>query len=157
MRSSEASGKARIASIQNAYSLVTRTYETALAELSMREDVGLLAYSALAQGYLTGKYRNGALPAGTRKTLFGRLGRYETPGANAAFEAYFKLAEERGLDAGQMALRFTLTKPFVASTILGATSMEQLKTDIEAIDLPWDDELSAAVDAIHLVHTNPCP
>jgi aryl-alcohol dehydrogenase-like predicted oxidoreductase len=147
----------RVASIQNAYNLLTRTYETNLAEIGTREDVGLLAYSPLAQGYLTGKYRNGALPSGSRKQLFDRLQRYETPGADAALEAYFKLAEERGLDPAQLAIRFTTSRSFVASSIIGATTMEQLKTNIAAHALVWDKSLDDAVNTIHLRHTNPCP
>jgi aryl-alcohol dehydrogenase-like predicted oxidoreductase len=154
---SSTTGGPRIASVQNVYNLASRTYETALAEISMREDVGLLAYSPLAQGYLTGKYRGGALPEGSRKQLFQRLGRYETPGANYAFEAYFKLCEKRNIDPTQLAIKFTLSKPFVASSIIGATSMEQLKTNIDAADLLWDKELDQVVNMIHSVHTNPCP
>ncbi len=153
----ETNGLARIASIQNAYNMVNRTYETALAEISLREEVSLLAYSPLAQGYLSGKYRNGARPAGARRTLFDRLQRYETPAAAAAIEACLALADARGLDAGQLAIRFVISKPFVTSCIIGATSMDQLKTDLAARELPFDDGLSAAIDALHLLHTNPCP
>jgi aryl-alcohol dehydrogenase-like predicted oxidoreductase len=157
LHAAEIGGKARIASIQNAYSIVNRTYETALAEVGMREDVGLLAYSPLAQGYLTGKYRNGAKPEGARRTLFGRMGRYESEGANAAIEDYLQLCDERGLDYSQTAIRFTTSKPFVASSIIGATTMEQLKHDIDAWQLPWDDELDAAINALHTRRPNTCP
>ncbi len=153
----EAHGKARIASIQNAYNILNRTYETALAEIGAREDVGLLAYSPLGQGMLTGKYRDGAQPAGARRTLFGRMGRYEGPGANAALEAYFKLCDERGLDYAQTAIRFTISKPFVASSIIGATSMEQLRHDIAAHEMPWDDDLDKAINALHRERPNTCP
>ncbi|MEM7565823.1 MAG: aldo/keto reductase [Pseudomonadota bacterium] len=152
---SEARGLARVQSIQNAYNLVNRTYEVALAEIAMREDVGLLAYSPLAQGYLTGKYRGGALPKGSRKQLFNRLARYEAPGTDAAIEAYWALAEELGLDLGQLAIRFTTTRPFLTSSIIGATSMEQLKHDIDAQDLAWSDEIETRINAIHQIHQNP--
>jgi aryl-alcohol dehydrogenase-like predicted oxidoreductase len=150
-------GWPRMASIQNAYSLVNRTFETGLAEVSMREGVSLLPYSPLAQGYLTGKYRNGALPEGARKTLFNRLQRYETPAADRAFESYFKLAEARGISPVDLALKFCDTRPFVASTIIGATTMEQLQADIDAFDSPWMDDLEEAVNALHAEQPNPCP
>ncbi|MBO6676294.1 MAG: aldo/keto reductase [Rhizobiales bacterium] len=154
---SEKSGKERIASIQNAYNIVNRTYEVNLAEVGTREEVSLLAYSPLGQGYLTGKYRNGAQPAGARGTLFGRLGRYQTPGAEAALEAYFDLCDARGLDYSQTAIRFTTSKPFVASSIIGATSMDQLKHDIAAWEMPWDDDLDKAINELHMQRPNVCP
>lgn len=157
LRLAQQHGLPRIASIQNAYNLVNRTYETALAEISLREDVGLLAYSPLAQGYLSGKYRNGARPEKARRTLFDRLQRYETPGAAAAIEAYLALADAMGLDASQMAIRFVTAQPFVTSCIIGATSMEQLKNDIAAHALTFDEGLASAIDGLHRLHTNPCP
>ncbi len=102
----EARGLPRIASIQNAYNLLNRTYEVALAEISLREDVSLLAYSALAQGYLTGKYQKGARPPGARTTLFNRGQRYETLGAEEAIDAYLEIAREAGLDPSQLAIAF---------------------------------------------------
>jgi aryl-alcohol dehydrogenase-like predicted oxidoreductase len=157
LKISENKDHIRVQSIQNAYSLVNRTYETALAEIAMREQVSLLAYSPLGQGFLTGKYQNGAEPKGARRTLFGRMERYEKPGANAAIEAYLALAQERGLDPAQLALQFVTTRPFVTSNIIGATSMAQLKTDIASCELEWSDDLEDAVNDIHLLHTNPCP
>jgi aryl-alcohol dehydrogenase-like predicted oxidoreductase len=153
----ESEGLPRIASIQNAYNLLNRTFEIGLSEIAHREDVGLLAYSPLAQGYLTGKYEGGALPNGSRKQLFDRLGRYETPNAPAAISAYLDLAREFGLDPGQMAVQFVTTRPFVASNIIGATTMEQLRTDIDSIHLPWSDELEQAIARSHLDNPNPCP
>ncbi|MBZ6075669.1 aldo/keto reductase [Microvirga puerhi] len=147
----------RAQSIQNAYNLLNRTYEVALAEVSLRETVSLLAYSPLAQGYLTGKYLDGARPAGTRTTLFQRGQRYETPGAEPAIRRYIALAKEFGLDPAQMALAFVNSRPFVTSNIIGATSMEQLKTDIASIDVTITPELEQRIDAIHLDHCNPCP
>lgn len=157
LHAAEIGDKARVASIQNAYNIVNRTYETALAEVGMREQVGLLAYSPLAQGMLTGKYRGGAQPAGARRTLFGRMGRYEKPGAEPALEAYFKLCDERGLDYSQTAIRFTTSKPFVASSIIGATTMAQLRHDIAAHEMAWDDDLDAAINELQMIHGNPCP
>jgi len=154
---SEAGRGPRVASIQNGYNLVNRTFETALAEVSMREDVGLLAYSALAQGYLTGKYRNGALPEGSRKQLFDRLQRYEGPGAAEAIDAYCDLADEIGWTPADLALCFAATRPFVTSVIIGATTMDQLERDLAAFDRPWSAEIEARVDAIHVAHANPCP
>jgi len=147
----------RVASIQNAYSLVNRTFEVNLAELAMRENVGLLAYSPLAQGYLTGKYAGGALPKGSRKQLFERLARYEKPAAMAAYEAYVALAREYGLDPAQMALAFVTSRPFVTSNIIGATTMEQLKNNIDSIDVTITPELEERIDAIHLQYCNPAP
>lgn len=147
----------RVASVQNAYSLLNRTYETNMAEVSLREDVGLLAYSALAQGYLTGKYQRGARPAGARTTLFNRGQRYELPGAEAAIDDYMAIAREAGLDISQMSLAFALSRPFMASVILGATTMEQLRTDIAAQDVKITPELEAKIDAVHQLRGNPAP
>jgi aryl-alcohol dehydrogenase-like predicted oxidoreductase len=154
---SEARGLPRVASVQNAYNLVNRTYETALAEISMREQVGLLAYSPLAQGYLTGKYLNGARPEGSRTTLFNRGQRYEKPGAEIALAKYVALAKDWSLDPAQMALAFVNSRPFLASNIIGATRMEQLKTDIASVNVKLAPELLEQIDAIHQVHMNPCP
>jgi aryl-alcohol dehydrogenase-like predicted oxidoreductase len=157
LKHAETRGLPRIQSVQNAYSLLNRTYETALAEISTREQVSLLAYSPLGQGYLTGKYLNGARPPGARTTLFERSQRYETPGAERAIERYVGLAREFGLDPAQMALAFVNARPFVTSTIIGATSIEQLKVDIGSIDVTITPELEDRLNAIHLLHTNPCP
>jgi aryl-alcohol dehydrogenase-like predicted oxidoreductase len=147
----------RIASIQNAYNLLNRTYEVALAEVSMREEVSLLAYSPLAQGYLSGKYLDGARPAGARTTLFNRGQRYEKPGAEEAIRKYVALAREFGLDPSQMALAFVNSRPFVTSNIIGATSMDQLRADIASVDVAITPELEERIDAIHQLHCNPCP
>jgi aryl-alcohol dehydrogenase-like predicted oxidoreductase len=157
LHAAETRGLPRVASIQNAYSLLNRTFEGGLAEIAIREQVGLLAYSPLAQGYLTGKYAGGALPAGSRKQLFDRLQRYETPGAAPAIEAYLALAREAGLDPAQMALAFVTSRSFVTSNIIGATSLEQLRTALDSTAVAIPPELEAGIDAIHLRHTNPCP
>jgi len=157
LAAAERQGVPRIQSIQNAYNLLNRTYETALAEIGLRENVSLLAYSPLAQGYLTGKYLGGARPAGARSTLFNRGQRYEKPGSEQAVAAYVALARQSGLDPAQMALASVNSRPFVASTIIGATTMEQLKTDIDSLSVSMTPELEAAIDAIHQRHGNPAP
>jgi aryl-alcohol dehydrogenase-like predicted oxidoreductase len=157
LKHAEAKGMARVQSIQNAYSLLNRTYEVALAEVSLREQVSLLAYSPLAQGYLSGKYLDGARPPGARSTLFNRGQRYENPTAEAAIRKYLALARELGLDPAQMALAFVNARPFVTSTIIGATRMEQLKTDIASVEVTITPELEKRINAIHVEHCNPCP
>ncbi|NWG46381.1 MAG: NADP(H)-dependent aldo-keto reductase [Alphaproteobacteria bacterium] len=151
----ETAGLPRIVSIQNAYSLLARSFESGLAEVALREDVGLLAYSPLAQGYLTGKYENGALPEGSRKALFDRLQRYEGPGADTAISAYVALAREHGLDPAQMALAWMRHKPFVTSIIFGATTLDQLETAKGAFSLELPEEVLKAIDAIHRRQPNP--
>lgn len=150
-------GLPRIASIQNAYNLVNRVFEQGLAEIAMRENVGLLAYSPLAQGYLIGKYLDGARPPGARSTLFERGQRYQGPGADPAIKAYIKLGAEHGLTPAQLALKFCATRCFMTSVIIGATTMEQLTHDIDAFNVPWSDDLEKAVDLIHATTPNPCP
>ena len=156
-QAADAKGLPRVQSIQNAYSLLNRTFETALGEIALREKVGLLAYSPLAQGYLTGKYLDGARPAGARSTLFNRGQRYEKPGSEEATKAYLALAREAGLDLAQMALAFVNSRPFVTSNIIGATTMEQLKTDIASINVTMTDELEDRINAIHQRYGNPAP
>lgn len=150
-------GLPRIASIQNAYGLVNRTFELGLSEIACQEQVGLLAYSSLGQGYLTGKYQGGARPEGSRKVLYERLGRYEKVQADAAIQAYVDLAASYGIDPAAFAYRFVDSKPFVTSTLIGASTMDQLKTDIAAFDLDWTAEMDAAVDRLHNLQPNPCP
>ena len=147
----------RVVSIQNAYSLVNRTFETNLAEVARRENVGLLGYSALAQGYLTGKYRNGALPAGARKTLFNKMQRYEHPRTQQAVDAYLEVAKEAGLDPAQMAIAFAKSRSFMTSVIIGATRLDQLETDIAAADIALAPDVIEKIDAIHQEFGNPAP
>jgi aryl-alcohol dehydrogenase-like predicted oxidoreductase len=157
VHASEIHNLPRVASIQNAYHLLNRTFEIGLAEMALREDVGLLAYSPLAQGYLTGKYQRGARPAGARTTLFNRGQRYEKPGTEEAIDAYLALAREAGLDPAQLALAFVTSRPFVTSNIIGATTMEQLKTDIDSADVTITPELEQRLNDIHQLHQNPAP
>lgn len=148
-------GGPRVASIQNEYSLLCRLYDTDLAELSVNEDVGLLAFSPLATGLLTGKYQNGAVPQGSRMTLNPELGGRNTPRVYPAVDAYLGIAARHGLDPAQMALAWCLTRPFMASAIFGATRMEQLDTALGAPDLTLGDEILAEIDAAHRVHPMP--
>jgi aryl-alcohol dehydrogenase-like predicted oxidoreductase len=158
LAAAETKGLPRVQSIQNAYNLLNRTFEVALAEVQLREQVGLLAFSPLAQGYLTGKYLNGARPAGARTTLFNRGQRYETPGAEAAISDYVALARELGLDPAAMALAFVTSRSFVTSNIIGATTMEQLKIAVEGSQkVEMTPELEARINAIHQLRGNPCP
>ncbi|MGO4388293.1 aldo/keto reductase [Microvirga sp. 2YAF29] len=157
LKHAEAKGQARAQSVQNAYNLLNRTNEVALAEVFMHEKVSLLAYSPLAQGYLTGKYLDGARPAGTRTALFGRGQRYENATAEAAIRKYVALAKEFALDPAQMALAFVNSRAFVTSNIIGATSMEQLKTDIASVEVTITPELEKRINEIHVAHCNPCP
>jgi aryl-alcohol dehydrogenase-like predicted oxidoreductase len=147
----------RVQSIQNAYSLINRTFELGLAEITHREQVGLLAYSPLAQGYLTGKYQAGALPAQSRKALFNRMQRYERPETGPAIDRYLAIATRFGLDPAQMALQFVTTRPFVTSNIIGATTMEQLKANIASMNVAWSEALEKALDEAHHAQPNPAP
>lgn len=153
----EKNGWPRMASIQNVYSLVSRRFDYGLAEIAMREDVGLLAYSPLAQGFLTGKYRNGAKPDGARYTLFGRMERYEGADAERAFEACEDTARTLGLTPEQFALKFTDSRPFTTSTIIGATTMAQLEKNIDAFEIDWSDEMDEAAHKLHCQFRSPCP
>lgn len=145
----------RVASIQNEYNLLYRTYDLDLAEVSHHEEIGLLAYSPLAAGLLTGKYLDGARPEGSRLTKNGDLGGRYQPLQEPAVRAYVELAREHGLDPAQMALAFCLTRPFTASVIIGATSMEQLKTDIGAKDVALSAELMNGIRRIHRLYPAP--
>ena len=157
LRAAETGVGPRVVSIQNAYSFLNRSFEMGLAEFAWRERVGLLAYSPLAQGYLTGKYQNGARPPDARTTLFERGQRYETPGAADAIDKYLALAQEFGLDPAQLAIAYATSRSFVTSTIIGATTLAQLRTDIDSVKVRITPELEAQIDAIHQVHSNPAP
>ncbi len=147
----------RMASIQNPYSFLNRSFETRMAEIAIREDVGLLAYAPLAAGTLTGKYLNNQRPTGARRTLWPDNRRYQGPQADAATAAYVQLAGDQGLDPAQMALAFVLSRRFTTAAIIGATTMDQLKTDIGAAKVSLNAETLKAIEAIHKVHTYPCP
>ncbi|MDY6992567.1 MAG: NADP(H)-dependent aldo-keto reductase [Pseudomonadota bacterium] len=149
----------QIVSIQNPYNLLNRSYEIGLAEIAHREQVGLLAYSPLAFGVLSGKYLNNMRPSGARLTLFGeRFTRYSGhPTALQATADYVHLAQEAGLDPAQMALAYVNSQPFLISNIIGATSLEQLHANIDSINLSLPEEVIEKIETIHQRYPNPCP
>lgn len=155
LRAASSKGLEYVASIQNPYSLLNRWYEVGLAEFAHREAVGLLAYSPLAMGVLSGKYLGGAKPPGARLTLFSRFTRYSNPQVERATERYVALARQHGLDPAQMALAYVNTRPFVTANIIGATTMEQLKADIDSIDVKLSQEVLDGIEAIHRDQPNP--
>ena len=150
-------GLPRIQSIQNPYSLIMREYETALAEISVREELSLLVYSPLSHGVLTGKYMGGKMPVGSRFHYSGGRNhdRYNPKHAQPAIEAYVHLAKKYDLDPAQMALSFVNSRDFVTSNIIGATSMEQLKTDIASIDIDLSSDVIRDIEEIHKKYPNP--
>ncbi|MBO0129285.1 aldo/keto reductase [Agrobacterium burrii] len=145
----EARGLPRVATIQNEYNLLYRSFDLDMSEVAHHEDVGLLAYSPLAAGLLTGKYQNGAYPAGSRGTINRELGGRLQPYQEAPVKAYLELAAQHGLDPAQLAIAFCLTRPFMASAIIGATTNEQLKVDIAAADVKLSEEVLKGIAAIH--------
>lgn len=147
----------RIASIQNPYNLLNRTYENGLSEFSHLEGVGLLAYSPLAMGVLAGKYLNGARPEGARMTLFTRFDRYSKPQAEQATAEYVQLAHDHGLSPASMALAFVNQQPFVTSNLMGATRLDQLKENIDSVQITLSDEVMNGIQAIHQRYPNPAP
>ena len=149
LRVAEANGLPRVASIQNEYSLLQRLFDLDLAELSHNEDVGLMAFSPLGAGILSGKYRNGAIPPGSRRSINEKLGGRYTETVVEATGVYCTVAERHGLDVAQMALAFCLTRPFMMAAIIGATNMEQLKTNIGAADVTLSDEVMADIAKVH--------
>jgi aryl-alcohol dehydrogenase-like predicted oxidoreductase len=155
LRLSEGKGYPRVASIQNEYSLLCRMYDTDLAELSVNEDVGLMAFSPLGTGLLTGKYQNGAVPEGSRKTLNPELGGRHSPRVYAAVEAYLEIARKHGLDPVHMALAWCRTRPFMASAIFGATTVPQLEHALRSVEVTLTADLLAEIDAAHRAHPMP--
>lgn len=157
LRLAEKHGLPRMVSIQNPYSLLNRSFEIGLAEISHREQVPLLAYSPLAFGILSGKYLNGARPDGARCSLFSRFKRYFNPQAEAATAEYVALARQYNLDPAQMALAYVLSRPFVGSTIIGATTLAQLHANIASQHLSLPDEVLQGIEEIHTRYPNPAP
>ncbi|UII78047.1 aldo/keto reductase [Flagellimonas sp. CMM7] len=147
----------RMLTIQNPYNLLNRLFEVGLSEVSMRENIGLLPYSPLGFGVLSGKYLGGHKPRKGRVTLFPNYNRYSGDTANLATEKYHKLAEDNELSLAQMALAFVNSRPFVTSNIIGATTMEQLKENIGSIDIELSDEVLNGIEAIHNEIPNPAP
>lgn len=157
LRMAEANNLPRMVTIQNPYSLLNRSFEIGLAECAHREAVGLMAYSPLGFGVLSGKYLNFAQPAGARRTIFARYDRYSNPAGQLATEAYVRLAATAGLDPAQMALAFVHSRPFVTASIIGATNMAQLKSNLASVDLKLSTDVLSAIEAIHRQYPNPCP
>src|SRR3546814_140344 len=139
----------RIVSIQNPYSLLNRSFEVGLAEIAHQEDVGLLAYSPLAMGVLSGKYLDGARPQGSRMVRFTRFTRYDTPTADAATRAYVALAREHGFDPAQMALAFVSSRSFTTSNIIGATTLAQLQSNLASANLELPFSVQRALEDLH--------
>ena len=147
----------RVVSVQNPYSLLNRTYEIGLAEVSIREQAGLLAYSPLGFGVLSGKYLNGNAPQGARLTLYPDYNRYSNDNAIKATEAYVQLAKDNGLNPAQMALAFVNAQPFVTANIIGATNMQQLHDNIASANISLSSEVLEGIAAIHQRYSNPSP
>ncbi|MCE8032905.1 NADP(H)-dependent aldo-keto reductase [Halomonas sp. MCCC 1A11057] len=147
----------RVASIQNPYNLLNRSFEVGLAEIAHRENVGLLAYSPLGFGVLSGKYLAGARPENARLTLFERFKRYTSPLAEQATRAYVDIARENELDPAQMALAFVNSRSFLTSNIIGATTMEQLESNLASEALKLEQSVLDAIDEVHRQIPNPCP
>ena len=150
-------GLEKVVSVQNPYNLLNRTYEIGMSEIAKYENVGLLAYSPLAFGYLTGKFRHGARPAHARVTLFSRFSRYSNPQSEWATEQYAQLAEKHGLSLTQLALAFIKQQFFVTNTIIGATNLAQLKENIDAFEINLSEDILQGIEAIHRQQPNPAP
>jgi len=147
----------RIVSIQNAYNLLNRSYESGLSEFSHLEGVGLLAYSPLAMGVLAGKYLNGARPEGARLTLFTRFTRYDSPQTQQAAAQYVQLARDHGLSPATLAQAFVNQQPFVTSNLIGATRLDQLQENIDSVSVTLPEEVMKGIAAIHQQYPNPAP
>ena len=148
----------KMVTVQNPYSLLNRTYEVGLAEISIREKSGLLAYSPLAFGYLSGKYKNGNLPEKSRMKLFGdKFQRYKTKNGQLAINEYYEIALKYGLDFAQMSLKFCEMQHFMTSVIIGATTMDQLKSNIESVNIQLNEEIINNINEVQKKYPNPCP
>ena len=150
-------GLPRVAGVQNPYSLLNRSYEVGLAEVSLREEAGLLAYSPLGFGVLSGKYLDHARPDGARITRWPDYSRYCSAEAEAATAAYVALARDHGLDPAQMALAFVTSRPFTTSNLIGATSLEQLRNNLQSAELTLSEEILEGIEAIHRRYPYPSP
>ena len=147
----------RMMSVQNPYNLVNRTYEIGMSEISIREKCGLLVYYPLATGALSGKYRNGQMPKNSRQALFKGWERHLNPLARRAYEEYYKLAKEYDMTMAQLAQAFVNSRPFVTSNIIGATTMDQLKENIDSVNIELSDEVMSKINIIHNNNPNPSP
>ena len=155
LRLSEEGQGPRVASVQNEYSLLCRLYDTDMAEMSCAEDVGLLAFSPLACGYLTGKYAGGAVPEGSRMSIGPGMGGRASARVQAAADAYVEIARDHGMDPTHMALAFCAERPFMGSVIFGATTLAQLDHIIAGLDVTLTDEVRQAIDTAHRAHAMP--
>ncbi len=147
----------KMMAVQNPYNLLNRTYEVGLAEISVREQSGLLAYSPLAFGYLTGKYRNNNMPKGSRIDLFKDFTRYNNENSIKAIEEYYKISQKFNLDFAQMSIKFCEIQPFVTSVIIGATTMQQLKTNVESVNVNLNNDIINEINEVQKIYPNPCP
>ena len=148
----------RMSTIQNSYSIIHRGYEYGMSEVSLREDIGLLAYSPLSSGVLTGKYLNGQQPEGSRGVLFPNfVKRYQNSGVDEAIQSYLEIATKHGLSLTELALAYVNQLPFVTSNIIGATKMSQLKENINSINIELSDEVLEEIEAVHTRIPNPAP
>ena len=150
-------GLPRMVTIQNSYNLLNRTFDGGLGEVCHEEGMRSLPYSPLAFGRLSGKYRGGAKPEGARCSIWERFARYNGPNADAAIEEYAKIADEAGLNLAQMCLSWVNDRHHVASNLIGATTMEQLRDNIASIDVKLPGEVRKAIDHVHHRYPNPCP
>ncbi|MEN3323376.1 NADP(H)-dependent aldo-keto reductase [Mariniflexile soesokkakense] len=145
----------RMKTVQNAYSLINRGFEGDMAEISMRENLGLLAYSPMAFGVLSGKYIKGTAADNARLKLFPRFARYSSEQSTEATKCYLKIAEDNGMTLAQMSLAFVTQQPFVTSNIIGATSLEQLKENIDSVNVKLNDDILKLINEVHNVIPNP--
>ncbi len=157
LKLAETQGLPRIASVQNAYNLLNRDGDSALSEIGQREGVGFLAYSPLGGGTLSGKYLDGQKPLGSRRAIDHRTSRYDTPNADSAVRAYLEVARQHGLSSTQMAIAFVLRQGFVTSTLIGATTLEDLISNIAALEVTLDDAVMKDIEAVFARYPDPCP
>jgi aryl-alcohol dehydrogenase-like predicted oxidoreductase len=150
-------GLARVVSIQNPYNLLSRSFEIGLAEMAIRDDVGLLAYSPLGFGVLSGKFLDGARPPESRVVRWSRFARYSGEIADKTTAAYVEVARRHGLDPAQMALAFVTRQRFVTSTLVGATTMGQLKANLDSATINLSEDVIQDIEAVHRAQPNPCP
>ena len=157
LEESNANNLPRMTTIQNAYSLLNRVFEGDMAEVAIREEIGLLAYSPMAFGVLSGKYINGTAPDNSRLKLFPRFARYSSDNCTEATKRYLKIAEDNNMTLAQMSLAFVTDRPFMTSNIIGATSLEQLEENIDSINISLSDEILKAINDVHADIPNPAP
>lgn len=157
LEESRAHSLPRPITIQNAYSLLNRVFEGDMAEIAIREDIGLLAYSPMAFGVLSGKYIKGTAADNARLKLFPRFARYSSEQSTEAAKRYLKIAEDNGMTLAQMSLAFVNERPFITSNIIGATNLKQLEENIDSIDISLSSEVMKAIENVHAELPNPAP